>query len=255
MAVGLRSRRGGHLRLLHMPWAEDVKYVLARRKQVVGNNPSVTAPPNRFRAHDGTSPCAPEFAQMREPVGKLVAECIICVVVKTIVFPKRVELARHLARPAAQSPKRGDVLITDFERLQRMRQGVVVILRIGARTRHGANVDQERHRDALQEFDELRKWPRAMTDGVKWVGHPILPAVPSRFAGGARHGTPIYKAPCWLLMASARRTFACNRSSGECVSTGFLRRSHNAPGRLFTRQHPELSCEPSRGRGLDENCH
>src|SRR5690349_15742202 len=105
MAVGLRSRRGGHLRLLHMPCAEDVKYVLAGRKQVVGNNPPVTAPPNRFRAHDGTSPCTPELAQMREPVGKLIAECIVRIVVKTIVFPKRVELARHLACPATQSPE------------------------------------------------------------------------------------------------------------------------------------------------------
>ena len=92
----------------------------------------------------------------------MIAEGVVGIVVKTVVFPERVELERHLARAAAQSPERRDVLISDFERLKRLGQGVTVILRIGARARHGADVDNECYRNALQEFDDVVQRPRPM---------------------------------------------------------------------------------------------
>jgi hypothetical protein len=58
-------------------------------------------------------------------------------------------------RAATQSTERRDVPIADFERLERLGQGVTVILRIGARARYGADIGNERYRDALQEFDEV----------------------------------------------------------------------------------------------------
>ena len=39
--------------------------------------------------------------------------------------------------------------------------------------------DDERHRDAPQEFDEVTQRPRAVADGIEWGEHPILPLVPS----------------------------------------------------------------------------
>jgi hypothetical protein len=144
ITVGLQSRRGGHARFFHVARSENVKHALAGREEVVGDDPSVTAPPHGFRAHDSATPRVSELAQIREPITKMIAQGVVGIVVKTVVFPERVEPARHLARAAAQASERRDVLISDFERLKRLGQGVTVKLRIGARARHGADVDNER---------------------------------------------------------------------------------------------------------------
>jgi len=130
ITVGLQSRRGGHVR--YVARSENVKHALAGREEVVGDNPSVTAPPHGFRAHYPAAPRVPELAQVQEPVTKLIAQGVVGIVVKTVVFLGRVELERHLARAATQSPERRDVLISDFEWLKRLGQGVTIILRICA---------------------------------------------------------------------------------------------------------------------------
>ena len=61
--------------------------------------------------------------------------------------------------------------ITDSERFERLGQDFTVILRIGARARDCTDVDDERYGDALQEFDEVVQWPRAMADCLEWGGH------------------------------------------------------------------------------------
>src|SRR4029077_16269757 len=88
VTVGLHSRRGGDVRFFYMVGSENVKHLLPCRQQVVGDDASVTAPPHGFRAHDRAAPRMPELAQMREPVTKIIAEGVVGIVMKTVVFPE-----------------------------------------------------------------------------------------------------------------------------------------------------------------------
>src|SRR5947209_19162810 len=69
-AVHLQSRRFGHLRLVDMARSQDVKHALSGRKEIVGNDAPVTAPPHRLRAHDGAALRMACLAQAREPLMK-----------------------------------------------------------------------------------------------------------------------------------------------------------------------------------------
>src|SRR5579871_3607452 len=48
--------------LLDMTRTENVEHALARREQIIGNDPAVTAPPHRLGAHDGAALGPPAFA-------------------------------------------------------------------------------------------------------------------------------------------------------------------------------------------------
>jgi hypothetical protein len=159
MTVGLQSRRSGHVRFVHVARPENVKHALAGRDEVVGDDPSVTAPPNSFRAHDSAAPRVPELAQMQEPITKMIAQGVVGIVVKTVVVPERVELGRHFARAAAQSPERRDVLIADFERLKRLGQRVTVILRIGTVRTSTTSVTATLLRSSTKSRSGRVPWP------------------------------------------------------------------------------------------------
>src|SRR6516225_5460984 len=128
---------------------------------------------------------------------------------KTVVLPERVEFERHLARAPTQSTERGDVLVADSERLKRLGQGFAVILRIGAGARDCTDVDDERHRDARHEFDEVLQRPSAVADCVEWGGHS-LPLLQSRFGPKGATATMntgvVASAPCAGLRAPSCRS-------------------------------------------------
>jgi hypothetical protein len=54
--------------------------------------------------------------------------------------------------------------ISDPGRAQRRRQCIACELRIGARLRHGAYIDERLHTVRLQHLDELLDRPRGMSD-------------------------------------------------------------------------------------------
>ena len=113
--IGLRSCRGRYVGFFHVVRSQNMKYALAGCQQVVGDDSSVTAPPQGFRAHDCAVAFVSELAQKRETLKELVAKGVVSIIVKTRIFPERVELGRHLARSAAQTSERRDVLVSDFE--------------------------------------------------------------------------------------------------------------------------------------------
>ena len=62
---------------------------------------------------------------------------------------------RHVLALSAQATQRGEVLISDLISRQRIRQAVTVVLRVGARARHGPNVDNEPDVLRSQQFHEF----------------------------------------------------------------------------------------------------
>jgi hypothetical protein len=105
---------------------------ISSRQQIVGNNPSMASPPQRFRAHDGAASFASNLAEAGETSLKALAHRIVGVVVETLVPPEGIDTRRHVAIPAAQSAKRRDVLISDVNSGQRLGQDVLIILWICA---------------------------------------------------------------------------------------------------------------------------
>ena len=75
----------------------------------------------------------------------------------------------HLTHATAQPSKRGHVLISYPVRPQRIREQILIVLRIGPGTRHRAHIDKQGDPDALQQANEFIERPRAVTDGVERV--------------------------------------------------------------------------------------
>lgn len=92
---GLRVRQKPVLR--HCPlaeapgglaaWAKHVNHLLAGSKQVVGDDPTVTAPPDGLGAHDGRALLVAQLAQCPQRLAELRRECVVGVVVKAAVLP------------------------------------------------------------------------------------------------------------------------------------------------------------------------
>ena len=115
MAFGLRPRGLVSGRGLNMSMTENVKYDLAGRQQVVGDDPSMAPPPQRFRACDGATPCTPDFAQVIKTCAKAVAHRVVGVIVEAFVLPERIDVGRQSAIAAAKASKRCHVLVADAE--------------------------------------------------------------------------------------------------------------------------------------------
>src|SRR6185312_8479875 len=107
-----------------MSRSENVKHAFAGRQQVVGDDPPVTAPPHRLRAYERAAARVREFAKMREAIAIFVAQGIVGIVVKTVILPEAIEPGRHFPRAATQPAERGDMLVADLERFERLGQGV-----------------------------------------------------------------------------------------------------------------------------------
>ena len=63
----------------------------ARANEIIGDDPPVTAPPNRFRTHDDRALLVPQVAERDQTVVELLGQCVVGVVPKARVFPEQVE--------------------------------------------------------------------------------------------------------------------------------------------------------------------
>jgi hypothetical protein len=75
--------------------------------------------------------------------------------VEALVLPEAVHLGRDILRAAAQASKLGNPLVADLEGRELVGEDVGIILRIGARARNGADVDDALDARATENLDEL----------------------------------------------------------------------------------------------------
>lgn len=120
-----------------------MQYLFACGKKVVGDDPSVAPPPNRFGAHDYTSLLTASFPEPRQADGKGYRQRIVCIVLKAAHSPIGIGRGFRVVRLPPAAAKFGDMLVADLPRLQRFREGLLIELRIGARPRYRPYVDNE----------------------------------------------------------------------------------------------------------------
>src|SRR5258708_12581068 len=170
-----RPRGARPIGRLDMAWAKNVEHRLAGGDQVIRDDAPVAPPPHGFCAHHGAAPLLSEVPQCRQPAPKAFAHCVVGVIVEALVLPEGVDISRRIARASAQASQRCNVLVSDFVCGERFRQNIPVILWIGARARHSANVSHERHAGASQQIDEIPDWTGRMAYGYARLPQPVAP--------------------------------------------------------------------------------
>lgn len=92
-----------------------VKDLLAGNKQVVGNNPAMTPPPNRLCTHHGTAPDTAELTQPGQARLEAGAHRVIRVVVKALIFPEAIDAGRNIMRAWPKAAELGHMLVDDLK--------------------------------------------------------------------------------------------------------------------------------------------
>src|SRR3546814_17620089 len=99
----------GRLRNVDPAWCHEVSHRMAVQQQVVGDDPSMTVPPDGLRAHQGQAAVTAEFHQPAERPPNLFAEHEISVVGAPEHPPDVVQglFAAVMARPESRTSRRG----------------------------------------------------------------------------------------------------------------------------------------------------
>jgi hypothetical protein len=81
--------------------AQDVEDALSGANEIVGDDPSVTTPPNRFCAHNSNALLMPQVTERGQTVVELLGQGVVGVVPKARVFPEQVGRGLDPARSIA----------------------------------------------------------------------------------------------------------------------------------------------------------
>ena len=163
--------RCGHTRWLSPPWPDNMENRFTLSQEVVCDNSSMTSPPYGLSAHNGTALRVTEIKELREAVAKTFTHRVVGIVVKAVVLPKRIDACWHIAILAAQTAKCRNMPMSNSERFECLRQRLVVILRVGARARHGSDIGDECHLCVLQQIYKFTNWTRRVANSVERIRH------------------------------------------------------------------------------------
>ena len=130
-------------RHIDMRFSQNVHHLLACGQKVVGDDPAVAAPPDRFGAHDHASLFRAAFPEPRQAGSEWRRQGVVRVVSKAAHAPQGIGRGPRASRPSPQAAKFGDVLVPDLQRGQGSRECFLIELRIGARPGHRPDVDNE----------------------------------------------------------------------------------------------------------------
>ena len=86
------SCRWGSSRLLDPAAAHQVEDIASAKQQVIGDDPSVAAPPHRFGAHDRRGPFGGHPVELVETIAERSRQRIVRIIVEALVLPIGVEL-------------------------------------------------------------------------------------------------------------------------------------------------------------------
>jgi hypothetical protein len=100
-AFWLANSPWGEQRPIDAIGAKDVKNALAGANEIIGDDPPMTAPPNRFRAHNDRALLVPQVAKRSQTVVEPFGQRIVGVIAKARVFPEQVRRGLDPARPVS----------------------------------------------------------------------------------------------------------------------------------------------------------
>ena len=105
-----------------MRFPENVHHLLACGQKVVGDDPAVAAPPDRFGAHDHAVLLRAALPEPCQAGSEWRCQSIVCVVAEAAHSPIGIGRGFRGARPSAPAAKLADMLVADLQRGQGFRQ-------------------------------------------------------------------------------------------------------------------------------------
>ena len=166
---------GCQARHIDVGFPENVLYVLPCGQKVVGNDPAVAAPPNRFSAHDHAPVPIALVPEPRQAGGEWRCQSVVRIVPKAAHSPIGIWRGLSVARLPPQAAELGDMVVADLPRRQRFGEALQIELRVGARPRYRPYVDNEVDAGVPQEIDKFDDRPGRVAYGEKGV-RVIAPA-------------------------------------------------------------------------------
>jgi hypothetical protein len=160
---------GCQARYLDMRFSQNVVHLFGCGQKVVGNDPAVATPPDRFSAHDHAAMLAAAFPEPGQAGGEGDCQGVVRIVPKAAHAPIGVGRRLSAARLSAQAAELGDMLIADLPRRQRFGKALLIELRVGARPRYRSYVDNEVDAGLPQEIDKFNDRPGRVAYGEKGV--------------------------------------------------------------------------------------
>ena len=160
---------GCQARHIDMRFSEDVFHLLACGEKVVGNDAAVAAPPDRCSAHDHAPVLPAAFPEPGQAGGEGGCQGVVRIVPKAAHSPIDIGRGFCAARLSPQAAEFGDMLVANLPWRQRLRQALLIELRVGARPRHRSYVDNEVDAGLPQEIDKFDDRPGRVAYGEKAV--------------------------------------------------------------------------------------
>ena len=142
-----------------MRFSENVLHLLPRGQKVIGNDPAVAAPPNRFSAHGHATLLTAAFPEPGQAGGKGGRQSVVRIVPKAAYAPIGIWRGLGIARLPPQAAELGNMLIADLPRCQRFGEALLIELRVGARPRYRPYVDNEVDAGLPQQIDKFDDRP------------------------------------------------------------------------------------------------
>jgi len=152
-----------------MRFSQNVVHLLGGGQKVVGNDPAVAAPPDRFSAHDHAAMLAAAFPEPGQAGREGGCQGVVRIVPKAAHSPIGVGRGLGAARLSPQATELGDMLIADLPRRQCFGEVLLIELRVGARPRYRPYVDNEVDAGLPQEIDKFNDRPGRVAYGEKGV--------------------------------------------------------------------------------------
>jgi hypothetical protein len=160
---GKGSQRGG----LTLFSGKDVDHGNSVREYVIGDDSTVTTPPDGFGAHDRARFARRHLEQLSQAFTERGGLGVVGVVMEAPSFPTSVRAFFNLFALGAPSTERREVDISKPRSLKRGGQHIEVELRMGPRARGTSDVDETGHLECAENVDELARRPRRMSKCVK----------------------------------------------------------------------------------------
>ena len=124
-------------------------------QQIVGNDTTMAAPPHSFSTHDGAAIVAGERSQLIQSG----AECFSCRVIRIVSeggdLPECIERWHRTLFPVSQTAKSRQMLVGYPSGGERFRESIGVELRVRPRAWDRPHVDDQIHRDLLEQSQNL----------------------------------------------------------------------------------------------------
>ena len=143
-------------------WGEDVLDLDSAGCQGVGDQRPMTAPGDRFGAHDHGSTGGSDLDELAQVLGERGSLHVIRVAAKAGILPAGIE---GILASVPESSESGQVDVPDVVLFERRGELILAEMRMASRLRNRADVDELTNAVGVQHFEKLLDGQRGVADG------------------------------------------------------------------------------------------